>query len=225
MKGLLSIILMCLYPLSPALRMYELLRHALQQTLRTLSDERWIEWLMSNPDDPASFPRFEQWIANMEAGIDTLVYIRAREMLGLRTTTWAKPNIPLQRRKSRSFGDLWYRLEHCIFRFAELDRLAARRAVKLRRLFADNPFGACPLRHSASPRSSSLCDDPTNRFATGGGNHLDSHEALMVSSMAARRADMRPSNHEGARTGGWFTATATTTITTRGAGLRILVPP
>ena len=143
MKSLLSILLWRLYPLSPALRLCELARHALQQTLKCLSDERWIAWLCQDPDDPRGFATFERWIANMNAGIDLLVYLRAREMLGLSNHEWTPPReAPLQRRKSRSFEELWFSLEACILKFAEIERLAARRAVRLQRTAATLPQAA-----------------------------------------------------------------------------------
>ena len=143
MKSLLSILLWCLYPLSPALRLYELTRHALRETLRCLSDERWIEWLLQDPDDPQGIARFERWIANMNAGIDLLVYLRAREMLGLPNHEWNAPReAPLQSRKSRSFEELWSSLEACILKFGDIERLAARRAQRLQRAASALPQSA-----------------------------------------------------------------------------------
>jgi hypothetical protein len=147
---LLSVLLWCLYPLAPAKRLYELTRYALHQTLAKLSDERWIAWLCQDPDDPRSFPTFERWIDNLGSGIDLLIHLRARELLGLPNHDWTPPReAMLQPRRSRSFEDLWRRLELCVLKFGELERLAARRAIRLQRLLAAPPQTAEQLAAAA----------------------------------------------------------------------------
>src|SRR5690349_18059761 len=135
---LLSVILWCLYPLAPAKRMYEAARHLLQLTVHKLSDPRWIDWLCENPDDRRSFPAFERILDTLNATIDLLIHLRAREILGLPNHDWSTPRQhELQPRRSRSFEDLWRRLELCVLKFGDLERLAACRARKLRRIYAD----------------------------------------------------------------------------------------
>src|ERR1700754_625816 len=136
--SLLTVLLWCLHPLAPARRLYELTRHTLQLTVRQLSDQRTIDWLCDDPDNPRTFARFETWIANLSAGVDTLIYLRARELLGLPNHDWIRPlEAQPQRRKSRSFAELWLSLERCILKFGDIERLAARRAIKLKRLLPE----------------------------------------------------------------------------------------
>lgn len=123
--------------------------------LNALSDQRWIDWLASAPDHPATVATFEKRIADMESAIDFIVYQRAREILGLKKRHWRRPDpAPLRRRKSRSYAELWERLERCVLRFADIDRLAQRRAEKLQRLLSENPLGAFPHRLAAKTRPS-----------------------------------------------------------------------
>jgi hypothetical protein len=169
---LLSVLLWCLYPLAPAKRLYELTRYALHQTLAKLSDERWIAWLCQDPDDPRSFPTFERWIDNLGSGIDLLIHLRACELLGLPNHDWTPPReAQLQPRRSRSFDDLWRKLELCVLKFGEIDRLAACRARKLERLYAAPPQTAEEIaiaawRAAAATTATTLtlqAADPTRR--------------------------------------------------------------
>src|SRR5262245_5523082 len=128
--SVMAIILWALYPLSPWRRHYESARHLLQTMLRVLSDPRWPQWLNANPDDPSGFPVFERMLDDLDAGIDRLIYQRAREILGLRQA-WTRPHLsPPQRRRSLSFSQLFARLEASILRFADIEHLAQRRAQK-----------------------------------------------------------------------------------------------
>jgi hypothetical protein len=135
--SLMAIILWALYPLSPWKRYYEFARHLLTTLLTHLNDQRWIDWLEANPDDPQGVCLFERIIDDINAGIDLLIYVRAREILGLPLGKWRRPRpSPPQRRRSRSFHDLFARLEACTLRFADIERLARRRAEKLARLLS-----------------------------------------------------------------------------------------
>jgi hypothetical protein len=138
--SLMAIILWALYPLSPWKRYYEYARHLLKTLLTHLNDQRWIDWLEACPDDPQGICLFERIIDDLNAGIDLLVYVRAREILGLPLGKWKRPTpSPPQRRRSSSLGELFSRLEACTLRFADIERLAQRRAQKLARLLSTNP--------------------------------------------------------------------------------------
>ena len=138
--NLMAIILWALYPLSPWKRFYESARYLLDVLVRNIQDPRTVDWLCAYPDDPRGIPHIERAIDDLHAGIDLLIYIRAREILGLKPGRWRRPRpSPPQRRRSRSFNELYARLRACGLRFSQIERLATRRAEKLERLLAASP--------------------------------------------------------------------------------------
>ena len=138
--SLMAIILWALYPLSPWRRLHESARYLLDVLIRNIQDPRTVDWLCTYPDDPRGIPHFERVIDDLHAGMDLLIYIRAREILGLKSGRWRRPKpSPPQRRRSRSLNELYARLRACGLRFSQIERLAQRKAEKLKRLFAANP--------------------------------------------------------------------------------------
>ncbi|HEV7690876.1 MAG TPA: hypothetical protein VGO52_08645, partial [Hyphomonadaceae bacterium] len=88
-----------------------------------------------NPDDPSGFPAFEGMLDDLDTAIDILIYQKARALLCLPQASWKRPRkLPLQPRRSRSFAEFFARLEACALRFADIERLAQRRAEKLKPL-------------------------------------------------------------------------------------------
>jgi hypothetical protein len=143
--SLMAIILWALYPLSPWRRLHELARHLLQVIVRNLTDPSTVDWLCANPDDPEGVARIERCLDDLNAFTDFLIYQKARAILGLRPTRWARPRpSPPQRRRAHTFSELYVRAEACALRFADVERLAERRAVKLARLLATNPNISLP---------------------------------------------------------------------------------
>ena len=144
--SLMAIILWALYGLSPLRRLEESARHLLSTMLRVLSDPRWPRWLEQNRKDPSGYPNFERMLNELNAGIDLIVYQKARALLGLRPASWKRPRqLPLEPTRSRSFAEFWARLEACAERLADLDRLARRRAERLKRLLnRADPLGLEP---------------------------------------------------------------------------------
>jgi hypothetical protein len=142
---LLAIILRILFPHDPVRRIIEHTRDLLARLVHAITDERWIEWLTTNPDHPDTIARFETWIDDLEAGIDLVIYLRARQLLGLPVLKWTKPRINLfQRRRSRSFDELLWRVELAAYRFSQIERLARLRAPRLKRLLEADPLGIAP---------------------------------------------------------------------------------
>src|SRR5436190_20302836 len=132
--SLMAIILWALYPLSPWKRYYETARHLLDVLIRNIQDQHTVDWLCAYPDDSRGIPHFERAIDDLNASIDLLIYIRAREILGLKPGRWRRPKpSPPQRRRSRTFNALYARLRACGLRFSQIERLAQRRAEKLNR--------------------------------------------------------------------------------------------
>src|SRR5262245_32244943 len=132
--NLMAIILWVLYPLSPMKRVWELVRRFLAALVRNFQDEAFIEWLCANPDDPKSIANIELCLDDLNAIIDLMIYEKAREILGLRAR-WKRPRpSPPRPRRSRTLADLQFRLDACMLRFADIERLAQRHAQKLARL-------------------------------------------------------------------------------------------
>jgi hypothetical protein len=138
--SLMAIILWALYPLSPWKRYYEAARWLLDVLIRNIQDQATVDWLCAYPDDPRGISHVERAIDDLNASIDLLIYIRARELLGLKAGRWRRPKpSPPQRRRSRTFNELYARLRACGLRFSQIERLATRRAEKLKRLLAASP--------------------------------------------------------------------------------------
>jgi hypothetical protein len=149
-----AIILWALYPLSPWKRLYESARHLLQVILKNFRDQNFLEWLCARADDPEGVPYIERMIDDLNAVMDLLIYRRAREHLGLKPGPWSRPRpSPLQPRRTRSFNDLYFRLEACTLRFAQIERLARRKAQKLKRLL---------------DKSAAISDEPAHSAITAG---------------------------------------------------------
>ncbi|HEV7693108.1 MAG TPA: hypothetical protein VGO52_19895 [Hyphomonadaceae bacterium] len=148
--SLMAIILWALHALSPMRRPQESARHLLTTLLHHLSDPRWPAWLEANPDDPSGFPTFEGMLDDLDTAIDILIYQKARALLCLPQASWKRPRkLPLQRRRSRSFAELFVRLEACALRFGDIERLAQRRAEKLARLLEPSEIRLDEPAHAA----------------------------------------------------------------------------
>jgi hypothetical protein len=87
---------------------------------------------------------------DLNAGIDIIIYQRARALLCLPQASWKRPRkLPLQPRRSRSFNEFFTRLEACALRFADIERLAQRRAEKLKRLLKPSEVNLDEPAHTA----------------------------------------------------------------------------
>ena len=148
--SLMAIILWALHALSPIRRLQEGARYLLQSLVHVFADPQAVDWLCAYPDDPEGIARIERCLDDLHAVTDFLVYQKARAILGLRYTRWLKPRpAPPQRRRSQSFEDLFARFEACAIRFGDIERLARRRAWKLKRLLAQDDRLGAPPAHEA----------------------------------------------------------------------------
>jgi len=141
--SLMAIILWAFLACPPWRRGYERTRRLLQRLLACLDNPRWTRWLDAHPDDREGVAYFERCIVDLNAAIDLLVYIRAREILGLAPARWRciRPSAP-QRRRSQSLDELRARVEACALRFTDMERTAQRRALKLKPLLIPSEFAA-----------------------------------------------------------------------------------
>src|SRR5262245_31155006 len=134
--SLMAIILWALYPLSPWRRYYEIARLLLGRLLDHLSDEHQVAQLCANPDDRRGISFYERILDDLNTVIGLLIHVRARQILGLSLGAYRFRRSPPQRARSRNAGEFLARLEACALRFADIERLAQRRAQKLTRLLA-----------------------------------------------------------------------------------------
>ncbi|HEV7689781.1 MAG TPA: hypothetical protein VGO52_03120 [Hyphomonadaceae bacterium] len=152
--SLMAIILWALYPLSPWRRLQELERHLLHVIFKNLTDQRTIDWLCANPDDPEGVARIERCLEDLNAFTDFLIYQKARAILGLRPSRWVRPRpSPPQRRRTRTFSELYFRFETCALRFADVERLAERRLIPHHSFLSDRPITPAPTRRHARSRA------------------------------------------------------------------------
>jgi hypothetical protein len=159
--NLMAIILFALYPLSPMKRLWERARFVLQVILGNFEDPRFIDWLCANPDAPGGVAQVERCIDDLNSGLDLLIHARAREILGLPLGRWSRyRRSPPQRRRTRTFAELRFRLEACAIRFAEIERLAQRRAEKLAQLKQHAGSGGGPISRLTSPFAATAAPVP-----------------------------------------------------------------
>ncbi len=148
--SLMAIILWALHALSPTRGLIEGVRHLLTAVCNQLTAHASQDWLCANPDDPRGVATLERYLDDAEAMIHFIIYQKARAILGLRHTPWRRyrPSPP-QRRRAQTFIALYARFEACALRFADIDRLAERRAEKLARLLEQSGFQLAEPAHAA----------------------------------------------------------------------------
>jgi hypothetical protein len=143
--SLILIILRFFFPHDPVRRMIEHTRFWIDGLIDTLSCEDNIARLADDPHDPEGFLLLERWIDDIEAITDWAIHLRARQMLGLVFYGWPPPApSPQQNCRARSVEELLWRFERAVHRFAQIERLAALRAPKLKRMLEDDPLGLAP---------------------------------------------------------------------------------
>src|SRR5574339_1201856 len=136
-------ILTVLQPLCPALFLRETVRWLIGSLGAWLVDEDYAGWL-KHSRDRGELRALLGFIVFIEEGLDLLVYVRARQKLGHKARPWGKaggkaggkarrrPDPPMG--SPRSFEEIALRFERACLRFHEVERLATRRALKLKRL-------------------------------------------------------------------------------------------
>lgn len=126
-----------LQPLCPALFLRELLRWLIGSVGAWLIDEDYAGWLKQSRDK-AELRSLLSFVLMIEEGLCLLVYVRARQKLGHK----ARPGRRLKPRPCPlpghppSFTAICLRFERACLAFADHERLAERRALKLKRLLA-----------------------------------------------------------------------------------------
>ena len=135
--ALVNILLAIFYPLAPVAQLIEGVRHVLACFRRGFKDPDYLDELRG---DYAQLAELDRVIADMEAILHIAVWHMARFKLGLpyqehRRNGRARPGNRLSVESVRG------RLERACGMLGELERMAVRRAWRLKRLIDANPLG------------------------------------------------------------------------------------
>lgn len=149
---LLNIILAILYPLAPVVQLIEGVRHVLSCFRRGFEDPAYLDELRH---DYAQLCELDRVIADMEAILHIAVWHMARFKLGLpykehRRNGRARPGNKL------TVESVQARLERACVMLTDLERLAVRRAWRLKRLLDANPLGLIEHRPASSSTTTIL---------------------------------------------------------------------
>jgi len=151
-----------LYPLAPVVQLIEGARRALACFLRGFQDPVYLDELRQ---DYAQLAELDRAIADIEAILHIAVWHMARFKLGLpykehRRNGRARPGNRL------TVDKVFARFQRVSHMLGELERLAVRRAWRLKRLIDVNPLGLAD--HRPSTTTTIFCISPTTTipFAT-----------------------------------------------------------
>ena len=134
---LLNVILAILFPLAPVAQLIEGVRHVLACFVRGFEDPDYLEELRG---DYAQLAELDRVIADMESILHIVIWYMARFKLGLpyrehRRTGRARPGNRLTLEKVQA------RLQRACQMLSDLERMAVRRAWRLKRLLDAHPLG------------------------------------------------------------------------------------
>jgi hypothetical protein len=147
MTLLLPVLLMILYPLAPALRLCETVRWFLQQILLALKCEGYVALLRKDRRELAAL---NGWLCDAEARLNIVIGYAAREQLGLPCLRLRPPGgTRIALSKPLSFEDVFCRFERLVLMLPDIERLAARRARRIKRELDANPLGLIDPRPAA----------------------------------------------------------------------------
>ncbi len=146
MVDLLVTLLRILFPLDPVARLREITRDYLQEIMGWLDDPFKVAEIASRPD---YCEILEAHIITAEHGVQLLITERARQLAGL-PFIYTPRIAPPWLRRTKSLPRLLKRLTYLARLFHNLERLAHRRAERIKRELAETP-----LRLAAPPQSTS----------------------------------------------------------------------
>jgi hypothetical protein len=159
---LFNVLMAILYPLAPVVQLIEGVRRALACFLKGFEDPAYLEELKG---DYAQLAELDRAIADMEAILHIAVWHMARFKLGLpykehRRNGRARPGNRL------TVDTVFGRFQRVSHMLGELERLAVRRAWRLKRLIDANPLGLVDHRPSATTTISCISPPTMIPFAT-----------------------------------------------------------
>ena len=148
---LLHVLLLILYPLSPALRAWEFVRWFLGVVAYGLEDPAYVEELKEGGEE---LVKLDRWLRVMEGFLNAVVGRLAADQLGLRFKKGRHPSLGLMPRESLKqlvFSEVFARFERLVLMLGEVERLAAIRARRIRRELDANPLGLAGTLENSSP--------------------------------------------------------------------------
>jgi hypothetical protein len=156
------LILSVLLPLNPALFLRELVQWFIGVLARTLQDQGFRDWLQENPKDRKGLPDLLGSLLMIEDMISALVHIRARQILGHRHRRKGKG-----RRlrygpcgHPRSLEEIELRFQRALARLADVERLAAKRAARIKRLLDQAATQLETIHHPVEPTTTTILRAP-----------------------------------------------------------------
>ena len=149
---LLTVILAILFPLAPVAQLIEGVRHVLACFVRGFEDKDYLEEVRG---DCAQLCELDRVIADMESILHIVIWHMARFKLGLpyrehRRTGRARPGNRLTLEKVQA------RLQRACQMLSDLERMAVRRAWRLKRLIDANPLGLIDHRPATPPSTTTI---------------------------------------------------------------------
>jgi len=158
------LILSALLPLNPALFLRELVQWFSGVFARTLADQKTRDWIKQHPRDRLSLPELLGSLLMIEDMISALVHIRARQILGHRHRCKGKGKGRRLRYgptgHPRSLEEIELRFQRALARLADVERLAARRAVRIKRLLEQAAGQLETVHHPVEPSTTTILRAP-----------------------------------------------------------------
>jgi hypothetical protein len=161
------LILSVLLPLNPALFLRELVQWFIGVLARTLQDQGFRDWLKENPKDRNGLPDLLGSLLMIEDMISALVHIRARQILGHRHRHHRHRRKGKGRRPRygpwghpRSLLEIELRFQRALARLADVERLAARRAARIKRLLDQAATQLETVHHPVEPSTTTILRAP-----------------------------------------------------------------
>ena len=140
--NLLSVMLMILFPLSPALRLLEFVRWFMGRVLLGLEDPDYVAELKEGGEE---LIKLDHWLCDMEYFTHIVIGYLARDRLGLpfRDHRYSNTGIRARARSGKplTYREVFGRFERIAEMLASIDHLAQRRAVRIARELDANPLG------------------------------------------------------------------------------------
>ena len=102
-------------------------------------------------DDPDHCATILAGIADANTKLDMLIYLRACEILGVRSRARDFKANRVATRSGRTPQECWARFRRLVIRFQDYERLAQRRAERLQREQANSPLRLAAMLQSTSP--------------------------------------------------------------------------
>jgi hypothetical protein len=147
MTELFLLLLRILFPLDFVARARELTRDYLAEIIGWLEDPLALADIRH---DPCRLARLEAHIIVAEHGVQLLIHDRARQLLGLPFVYIPRLKRP-ELTRAHTLGHLFKRLHYLIRLFDHADRLAQRRADRMRRELEQTPLRPDAPHRSTSP--------------------------------------------------------------------------